>query len=273
MYPEVFHIGSFPVRSYGLMLAISFLAGVWYISILAKRDNKPFEKYLAVAYISIAGGVVGARLAYVLFHLEEFAGDWTASFNPFAEGQYGIAGLNLYGGVILAVLASYLYCRLAKLDVLDTFDYFSPTIGIGLAITRIGCFLNGCCFGTPTGMPWGVNFPEGSIPWYVYGNQHLHPSQLYSSLYGIGLFLLLAWILKKRKFVGQAIGIMFMVESVFRFAIEQVRYYENAMHIDFLGAQPTYNHIMSVALFLLGLGIYMYGRKYLRVESQTASGN
>lgn len=261
MYPELFQIGPFPIRSYGLMLAISFMAGVWYVSYLARRDNKPFEKYLTAAYIMIAGGVIGARVAYVLFHLEDFSGNWIATFNPFANDSYGIAGLNLYGGVILAVVGSFLYCRLSKLSVLDTFDYFAPTIGLGLGLTRIGCFLNGCCFGTPTDLPWGVQFPEGSIPSYIFGQAHLHPAQLYSSLYGLGMFVTLHFILKKRQFVGQVVGIMFMVEAVFRYAIESVRYYEEAMHIDLFGMHPTYNHLMSISIFLLGLGIYYFGRR------------
>ena len=61
-------------------------------------------------------------------------------------------------------------------------------MALGIGITRIGCFLNGCCFGTPTDQPWGVAFPKGSIPWHIFGDTHLHPSQLYSSLYGLGLF-------------------------------------------------------------------------------------
>ena len=154
MYPELFHIGPITIRSYGLMLALSFFVGVLYIYLMARRDNKPFDRFLNVAYIMIFGGIVGARLFYVLFHLDEFAGNWTSSFNPFGSGQFGIAGLNMYGGIVLAVIGSFLYCRWRRLSTLDVFDYFAPTVGIGLGVGRIGCFLNGCCFGTPTDLPW-----------------------------------------------------------------------------------------------------------------------
>jgi phosphatidylglycerol:prolipoprotein diacylglycerol transferase len=257
MYPELFHIGPITIRAYGLMLAVSFFLGVLYVYRTARRDRKAFEPFLAMAYIMIFGGIFGARLSYVLLHLEEFAGDWAASFNPFGSDQFGIAGLNMYGGILLAIAGSIVYGRWRKLSVLDMFDYFAPTVGLGLALARIGCFFNGCCFGTPTDLPWGVAFPAGSIPYSVYFDTHLHPSQLYSSLYGLGLFVLLHFVLKRRRFVGQVLALMFMIEAVFRFAIEYVRFYEEEMILHLGGVQPTYNQIISVALFFTGLVIYV----------------
>ena len=243
------------------MLAISFLAGVYYIQRVSKRDSLPFDQFLTIAYIMVFGGVIGARLGYAVLHLEEFSGNWGAVFNPFQSGQFGIAGLNLYGGVLLAIGGTVAYCRWKRLSVLDVFDYFSPTLGLGMAITRIGCFLNGCCFGTPCDLPWAVKFPVGSIPWTIFGEQHLHPSQLYSSAYGLILFILLHQMMKRRKFVGQLIAVLFMTEAVFRFAIEYVRYYEEEMILSIGSLDPTYNQLVSVSLFLLGLGIYWFQRR------------
>ena len=262
MHPELFRIGSFAIRVYGVMLALSFFVSVLYIKHICLKYERPFNQFINIAYIMIFGGVIGARLFYVLFHLGEFSGNWMASFNPFHSEHFGIAGLNLYGGVIVAIAGSLAYTRWKKMSVLDTFDFFSPTLGIGLAITRIGCFFNGCCFGTPTNLPWGVSFPEGSIPYYVYQGAAIHPAQLYSSLYGLGLFILLHYMMKRRAFVGQLIAALFMVEAVFRFAIEYVRYYEEAMHFSLWGIEPTYNQVISILLFLLGLGIYIWQRKH-----------
>jgi phosphatidylglycerol:prolipoprotein diacylglycerol transferase len=260
MHPELFHIGPIPIRSYGLMLALSFLLGVWYIRRATKRDGKPFEPFLTIAYIMVIGGLVGARLGYVLFHLEEFSGNWTAVFNPFASASFGIAGMNLYGGVLLAIAGTFVYCRVKGLSVLEVFDYFAPTLGLGIFFTRIGCFLNGCCFGTPCDLPWAVEFPAGSIPFSVFGSQHLHPSQLYSSLYGLLLFFVLGYLMPRRRFIGQAVAVLFMVEAFFRFVIEDVRYYENAMTFSLFGSEVTYNQVISLGLFLLGLGIYFAQR-------------
>ena len=261
MLPELFRIGPITVRGYGLMLAISFLVGVFYVERRARREGKPSQYYIILSYIMIIGGVVGARLAYVLFHLDEFAGRWSATFNPFAGDQYGIAGLNMQGGVILAVVASLAYMTWKRLPILETFDIFAPTVGIGLAITRVGCFLNGCCFGVPTHLPWGVVFPEGSMPYDVFHNTPLHPTQIYSSLYGFGLFLLLNWWYKRRRFDGQITAILFMLEAVLRYAIEYVRFYESEMHVSLLGMSPTWNQLMAIGLFLTGLAIYLYGRR------------
>ncbi|HQL23453.1 MAG TPA: prolipoprotein diacylglyceryl transferase, partial [candidate division Zixibacteria bacterium] len=107
MHPELFHVGPVHIRSYGLMLAISFLLGVLYIWRVARRDGKPFEPLLTVAYLMTIGGIIGARLFYVLVHLDEFSGNWTRTFNPFSSSEFGIAGLNLYGGVLAAIVASF----------------------------------------------------------------------------------------------------------------------------------------------------------------------
>jgi len=261
MYPELFHIGPITIRTYGLMLAIAFFVGVLYVRWVTGRDRKPFEPFLSVSYIMIFGGILGARLFYVLFHLEEFADNWTSSFNPFNSERFGIAGLNMYGGVLLAVIGTVIYCRWKKISVWDVFDYFAPALGLGLGIARIGCFFNGCCFGTPTDLPWGVSFPPGSIPYAVFQETHIHPAQIYSSLYGLGLFLLLHFLLKRRKFIGQIVALMFMIEAVFRFAIEYVRFYEEEMHFHLGDMNPTYNQVISLGLFLLGLGVYLYQRK------------
>lgn len=266
MYPELFHIGPVPIRSFGLMLALSFLLGVWYVSRITRRDGKAFEPMLNVAYILIFGGIVGARVSFAILHWSDFAHNLGAIFNPFGANQFGIAGLNLYGGVLLAIGGAWLYCYVKKLSVLEVFDYFAPTLGLGIGISRIGCFLNGCCFGTPTNLPWGVKFPVGSIPYSVFGDQYIHPAQIYSSLYGLGLFVLLHYVLKHRKFPGQLVAILFMVEAFFRFVLEYVRYYENAMHFSFDGMNPTYNQVVAIGLFLAGLVIYLvqqkrYGKK------------
>ena len=270
MYPELFHIGPVPIRSYGLMLVISFFVGVFYMKKVADRHDKSFEVYLNIAYIMIFGGIIGARLAYVLLHLSEFSGRWSSTFNPFATDNYGIAGLNLYGGVLLAILGTFVYCRMKGLSILDIFDDFSPTLGIGLFFTRIGCFLNGCCFGTPTDIFCGVKFPEHSIPWYVFGEKHIHPSQIYSSLYGLLLFLILHFLMKHKKFTGQLVAVLFMIEAFFRFAIEYVRYYEDAMNYTVAGVTFTFNQVISVTLFLAGLVIYIVQSKRARITPSAA---
>ena len=268
MLPELFRIGDFPIRSWGVMLALSFFVGVYYIRWVCIRYNRPFEQYLTVAYIFIICGVVGARLSYAFLHWREFSGHLLNIVNPFAGGAYGISGLNLYGGILASLGGAILYLKLEKLSVLDVFDHFAPTLGLGIGISRIGCFMNGCCYGTPTDLPWGISFPGGSLPFYQYGDLPLHPAQLYSSAYGFALFMVLHLMLRRRVFVGQLVAVTFMAEAFFRFLIETVRYYEPAMFFSLWGIEPTYNQVVSLGLFVAGVLIFILRRKY-RLDVET----
>lgn len=261
MLPDLFRIGSFPIRSWGVMLALSFFAGVYYIWWMTRRHNRPFEPYLTVAYLMIICGVLGARLSYAFLHWSEFSGNLLAIVNPFQEGQYGIAGLNLYGGLLGSLVGAVVYMKVKHMRVLEVFDFFAPTLALGIGISRIGCFMNGCCFGTPTDLPWGISFPPGSLPSFTYGTAHLHPAQLYSAAYGFALFVLLHWLLQKRHFVGELVAVTFVAEAFFRFLIEFVRYYEPAMLFSLGGIEPTYNQVVSLALFITGIAIFFVQRR------------
>jgi len=256
MYPTILKIGPIGIHGFGLMLTLSFFAGLWYIYKRCRAEKLSFDQMLNVAYILIFGGLVGARLGFVVLHWGDYAHNLLAIINPFGNEQFGLAGLNLYGGVVVGVGVAWWYLWRVRLPIWAVSDLFAPTLGLGLGIARIGCFLKGCCFGTPTSLPWGISFPEGSLAYYVFGAEHLHPAQLYSSAYGLLLFFLLHHLLKRKRFDGQVAGVLFMTEAVFRHLIDYVRYYEAEMSFHFLGMHPTYNQLTAVLLFALGAFIY-----------------
>ena len=258
MLRTIFDFGPFAINSYGLMLALAFVAGIWYLHRRSRVEGLPFEQMLNVAYIVIFGGVIGGRLSFVLMHWADFASDPLSAVNPFHGDRFGIAGLNLYGGVIFALIAMLVYMYIRKLPYLAVSDLFAPALGLGIGIGRIGCFLNGCCFGTPTDLPWGITYPAGSIPDYIYGQQPIHPAQLYTSAYGWLLFFVLYWLLKRKRFDGQVLALFFMFEAVFRYLIEYVRYYETEMKFSLWGMEPTYNQMISILLFAAGLILYIW---------------
>lgn len=240
------------------MLAISFFVGILYIRRRAFSEKIDVNFVLNLAFVVIFTGIIGARLFYVLFHWSEFASDWWAAINPFRSGgEFGIAGLNLYGGVVLAIIATLVYVHWKKQPLWQTVDIFAPAVALGIFISRIGCFLNGCCFGTPCDLPIGVSFPEGSIPYYQFGATPLHPTQLYSSLYGLLLFFALHYFDKHKRFFGATFALLLMIEAVFRFLIEYVRYYEPEMVTHLFGIQFTYNHLIAIGLFLFGLILWI----------------
>ena len=158
MYSELFKIPfiNWPVPSYGLMMVIGFLSAVGLIRLLS-RDITPDPNLITnAALYSLIAGVGGARLFYVIHYFDKFKGDL---LSVFAIWQ---GGLELLGGVILAILVIFLYLRYHKLPARRYLDILAVSLMLALAFGRIGCFLNGCCFGKPTNLPWAVRFPYDS---------------------------------------------------------------------------------------------------------------
>lgn len=262
MCPEFFHIGPFALRAYGLTLAVSFFIGLWIIRREALLLGVHPERAVNFGYILIVFGVLGARLGYVAYHWGEFSGNILSIINPFASGErFGIAGLNLQGGMLLAFVAGGVYLYRKGMSLSTTLDAVVPAMAFGIFLTRIGCFLNGCCFGIQTDLPWGVHFPSGSPAYAVFDAATIHPTQLYSSAYGLGLFFLLIWINQRRHNIGVTTAVFFMVEAAFRFGIEFVRYYESAMWVDIGTLHVTYNQLVAAGLFVVGILFWMNSRK------------
>jgi phosphatidylglycerol:prolipoprotein diacylglycerol transferase len=164
MHPILFEIPftNLTVKSYGLMMVIGFLSAVFLIRRLSRNITPDPQMITNAALYSLIAGVVGARLFYVIHYFEKFRTDLLAVFSIW-EG-----GLELLGGVILsiAVIVAYMYYH--KLAIRKYLDILAIGLMLALMFGRIGCFLNGCCFGRPTNLPWGVRFPYGS---YAYRSQ------------------------------------------------------------------------------------------------------
>jgi len=166
MYPELFEIPFLhvTVKSYGLMMVIGFLAAVSLIRRLSRSFTPDPQLITNAALYSLIGGVVGARLHYVVHYREQFRDNW---LDVFAIWH---GGLELYGGVILAISIIFLYLCFHKF-ILRRYDLpirrYLDALAIGLMLAlvpgRVGCFLNGCCYGRPTSLPWGVRFPYDSL--------------------------------------------------------------------------------------------------------------
>jgi len=164
MYPELFEIPftNLTVKSYGLMMVVAFLAAIYIIRRLS-RDITPNPQFITnAALYSLIAGIVGARLFYIVHYFDKFRGDMLSVFAIWN------GGLELLGGVILAIATIVFYLWRHKLPVRRYLDILAVGLMLALAFGRIGCFLNGCCFGKPTDLPWAVRFPYGS---YAYQSQ------------------------------------------------------------------------------------------------------
>jgi phosphatidylglycerol:prolipoprotein diacylglycerol transferase len=259
MCPELFHIGDFAVRAYGLTLALSFLVGLSLIRREARHLGLDPEALVNLGFVLIIFGVLGGRLGYVLYHLSDFADRPLDVINPFQSGQLGIAGLNLQGGMIGGFLAGLIYLRLKSLPLAASLDAVVPAVGFGIFLSRIGCYLNGCCFGTSTEGPFGVHFPVSSPAHAIFGASAVHPTQLYSSAYGLLLFLGLMWVNRHWYRIGRSVGLFFVAEAAFRLLIEPLRYYEEAMWLQIAGVGITYNVLAGALMFLIGLYFLLKG--------------
>jgi phosphatidylglycerol:prolipoprotein diacylglycerol transferase len=244
------------------MLAVSFFVGMMIVSARSRKAGIPSEFAVNLALLVIISGVAGARVTYALYHWSEFAGSPFDIFNPFGSSEgFGIAGLNLQGGLVLSFASAIAYCRKKHQPILAVFDLFSPVVALGIFLTRIGCFLNGCCFGTECHLPWAVHFPQGSIPHSYLGDVPLHPTQLYSSLYGLMLFFLLTYLDNRKRFTGLTFSLFLIVEAFFRFLIEYVRFYEPEMWTELFGISFTWNHIVAIIMFLAGISMLLVFRR------------
>jgi phosphatidylglycerol:prolipoprotein diacylglycerol transferase len=164
MHPELFELPfiHLTIKSYGLMMVLGFLAAVFVIRRLS-RDITPDPQFITNASLyTLIAGVVGSRLFYVVHYFGRFRGDLLSVFAIW-EG-----GLELLGGVVLAIIVVFFYLWRHKLPIRRYLDILAIGLLLALAFGRIGCFLNGCCFGKQTGLPWGVRFPYGS---FAYGSQ------------------------------------------------------------------------------------------------------
>ena len=220
MHPEIFRWGFVHIRSYGLMLAIAFLFGTWLALREARRLMLDEDKLVTVILVSLVAGVLGARGLYVLEHVAEFRREW-GSVLALWEG-----GLTLYGGIVAGVFAGLVTARRLGLPMWPAADAVTPSFAIGSAFGRVGCFLNGCCYGRPTRLPWGVSFPSDSFAGLEFGNARIHPSQLYFALAGLGLFAIV-WPLRR---VLRTPGILFwtllLLFSLVRIPLDLTRAYE-----------------------------------------------
>ncbi|MFB0509490.1 MAG: prolipoprotein diacylglyceryl transferase, partial [bacterium] len=132
------------------------------------------------------------------------------------------------GGLVSAIVAGILYARRERMPLIKMFDAVAPAIVLGEFFTRIGCFLNGCCFGKPTNLPCGIIFPHNSLAGYLFPDIAIHPTQLYSSLAGLSLFFIALWLEKRKLRDGILFFIIIALYSLYRFLIDFVRYYEDS---------------------------------------------
>lgn len=217
-----FYDSGFPIRPWGLMLVLGFLMAIWIAGRLFKRRGMSSEHAFNITFWVFIASVIGARMFFVIPR----AGDPTYALDtPLQWLAVWDGGMVFYGGLLGAILAVIIYAKAQKLQVRDVLDIGAVGLVIGYALGRIGCFLNGCCYGTPTDLPWGVIYPPTAPIWteqHYHMGTPVHPTQLYDSLLHLIFFFVLLWTFRRFP-KGVTLMTYIALYVVSRFSLEFIR--------------------------------------------------
>ncbi len=221
MLPRLFHIGNFSLPTYGLLVSIGVLTGLWISVRNSEKQGIDPENAWNLGILVVLAGIIGAKVLYILV-------DWTYySSHPGEIFSFSTlqAGGVFSGGLVAGLAAAAWYVRKHQMPALATCDAFAPGLAMGHAIGRVGCFAAGCCYGKPTDHFWGVTFTNPLAQLWVGTPLHeaLEPTQLIESAAELLIFAILMWLLKRKKFDGQVFGTYLFLYGIARYFIEFLR--------------------------------------------------
>jgi phosphatidylglycerol---prolipoprotein diacylglyceryl transferase len=220
MFPRLLELGPITLYSYGLLLALAYLAGLRLALVRARARGLDADRVMDLGIWIIVSALIGAKLLLIVT-------DWRLfSTDPRQLLSLAQSGGVFYGGLILAVAVALWYIRRHKLPMWTTTDVFAPGIALGHVIGRLGCFLAGCCYGKVTEVPWAVVFtdPFAAANAGTPLNVHLHPTQLYESFAEAAILAgLLLFEGKGRPFPGRTFWGYMLAYGISRFVIELFR--------------------------------------------------
>ena len=263
MYPEVFHL-SF-LHTYGILVALGFLAGLWVATRLARQAGLDTEAVFNLGFYSALAAMLGAKIMMILVDLPYYTQNPGEIFSLATLQAGGV----FYGGLLAALAVAAWYMRKMQLPVLLTADVFAPGIALGHAIGRLGCFAAGCCYGVECRLPWAVRFtdPASQVPRGLLGVP-LHPTELYESLAEFLIFGILYWRIRqhardgvpeeKPHAPGSIISLYLMLYSTARFIIEFFRFHEQG---NLWGGPLDTSQWLSILLFLAGASYFVMTRR------------
>ncbi len=245
------------------MIFVAFAFGLW---LGIKRGEKVGIKSSDIMDFTVwmmVSALIGARLTYVVTHWSEYAAHPLDAISPIqSDGTIGIAGLVVLGGVLFAIPTAYYFAKRRHIPYFKLTDVMIPSLAFGLGIGRIGCFLNGCCFGLPTELPWGVIFPSTCLAGSVYPHNPIHPTQIYDLLYNFAIGFVLLWWTSKKRFQGELFFLFLGMYGFGRFLVENLRYYPDAGKLFALaGLQFTGSGLVSLAMSATGIYLFIKGRE------------
>jgi len=261
VFPRLFHLGSFGIPTYGVLVALGVLVGLWISVRNSERQGIKAENAWDFGIAIVLAGILGAKILYILV-------DWRVYMEHpreiFSLSTLQAGGV-FSGGLLAAFVVSAWFLRKHNMPALATLDAFSPGLAMGHAIGRLGCFAAGCCYGKPTDHFWGVTFTNPLAAQYV-GTPlgvALEPTQLFESAAELIIFATLTWMLARKRFDGQVFGAYLFLYGIARFLIEFLRG-DPGRGGPFFGGLLTGTQMIAIGLVLTG-GLIWYFRPAQRV--------
>jgi phosphatidylglycerol---prolipoprotein diacylglyceryl transferase len=242
-----------PIYGFGIMLVMAFIFAPWLAWWRARREGLDGDAILDMGFWIFVAGLIGARALYCYEY-------WGRDIHNLMEAfQYWKGGIVYYGGVVGGAVGFFAYRRFYPFPIRPYIDVIAPSIALGTFFGRLGCFLNGCCYGDQCQLPWAVSFPAESAAWWHQvkagllseGASHslrVHPTQLYSALDSLVLLVLLTAYYPLRRRDGEVMGVLVLTYPITRFLIEHLRNDEGAFF-----AGMTISQNISILIFVGGL--------------------
>jgi len=251
--------GHFEIASYGAMLALGTIFGAFVATILARRDGISRDTVIDITFWGVICGIIGAKLWFVAQSWDDYQDKWDL-LRTFR------GGVVYYGGLLGGTIGVVGYARWKRLPLLKTLDISAPAGALGLVFGRLGCFLNGCCYGRLTDSPLGIRFPAPSIPFVEQLDKGLVteadrfslpvlPYQLISAAAALALFALLLALRRTRRFYGEQFALFFIIYAVVRFSEEFLRGDNPPVLIGMSIPQA-----FSILMFIAGAAVFLYVR-------------
>lgn len=258
MKPILFQLGDFSLHTFGLLVALAFIAGLWLAARNAVRVGFSADFIYDLAPWLILGGLAGARILYVISYWDrDFAG------RPLTE-VFAVwrGGLVFYGGLIGSTLATVGRLRWLKQPIWRVADCLAPSVALGHVFGRLGCLANGCCFGRPTDVPWAIRYPRGheTFPVSALTATAVHPAQLYEAAMNLAFCGVLLWLFRRRRFDGQVFAVYLIGYAFIRTVAELFRG-DYSLQSAPLAGVFTPGQTASAIILALGISLWWLLRK------------
>ena len=249
MHQYLFFIGDFPIRAYGVMLALAIISGASVAYFLLKKDGRGWHEHIVDFSITVAiAGLIGARLWDVFFFY------WHYYSNHLLEIPYvWQGGMAIQGGVVFGTLAGFWFVKKHNIDAWAFADVFAPALILAQSVGRMANLFNGDAFGHPTGGNFGILYPESTLAYRTYGNQPLWPAEIWEGQIDILIFVALLLFSSFKHAKGQVFVLYAILYSAARFFLEFLRGDYVNLTMGLKSAQMT-----SLIVMIVGVCVFIY---------------